>query len=74
MALAQPPHHGTGDGGPSPLQRRPAQGSITLLHLLTHTSGFSYEIWDAKTVRDVQVTERSLTVIGNVVCQGLGRL
>jgi methyl acetate hydrolase len=29
-------------------QLRPAQRSITLRHLLTHTSGFAYRLWDAK--------------------------
>src|SRR6267154_6326988 len=28
-------------------QLRPAKGSITLRHLLTHTSGFVYDIWNA---------------------------
>ena len=26
---------------------RPAKGQITLRHLLTHTAGFTYDIWDA---------------------------
>ena len=29
-------------------QLRPAQRPITLHHLLTHTSGFAYRLWDAK--------------------------
>jgi CubicO group peptidase (beta-lactamase class C family) len=29
-------------------QLRPAQRPITLRHLLTHTSGFAYRLWDAK--------------------------
>ncbi len=29
-------------------QLRPAQQPITLRHLLTHTSGFAYRLWDAK--------------------------
>ena len=29
-------------------QLRPAKGSITLRHLLTHTSGFVYDIWNAE--------------------------
>jgi CubicO group peptidase (beta-lactamase class C family) len=31
-------------------QLRPAQRPITLRHLLTHTSGFAYRLWDAKAV------------------------
>ena len=30
---------------------RPARRSITLRHLLTHTAGFTYDIWDANTAR-----------------------
>jgi methyl acetate hydrolase len=32
-------------------QLRPAQRPITLRHLLTHTSGFAYRLWDAKAAR-----------------------
>ena len=32
-------------------QLRPAKRPITLRHLLTHTSGFAYRLWDAKAVR-----------------------
>ena len=35
---------------------RPAKRPITLRHLLTHTAGFSYEIWDASTVRYVKAS------------------
>jgi methyl acetate hydrolase len=35
---------------------RPAKRPITLRHLLTHTAGFSYEVWDANTVRYVKLT------------------
>jgi len=35
---------------------RPAKRPITLRHLLTHTAGFSYEVWDANTVRYVKAT------------------
>jgi methyl acetate hydrolase len=31
-------------------QLRPAKAPITLRHLLTHTSGFAYRLWDAKAV------------------------
>src|SRR5262245_58458808 len=30
---------------------RPAKGAITLRHLLTHTAGFTYDIWNADTAR-----------------------
>ena len=32
-------------------QLRPAQKSITLRHLLSHTSGFSYPLWDPNVIR-----------------------
>jgi methyl acetate hydrolase len=32
-------------------QLRPARRAITLRHLLTHTSGFAYRLWDAKAAR-----------------------
>ena len=35
---------------------RPAKRPITLRHLLTHTAGFSYEIWDANMVRYVKTS------------------
>src|SRR5262245_63300297 len=35
---------------------RPAKRPITLRHLLTHTAGFSYEIWDANMTRYVKTT------------------
>src|SRR5262249_25119880 len=37
-------------------QLRPAKRPITLRHLLTHTAGFSYEVWDANTQRYVKTT------------------
>jgi methyl acetate hydrolase len=37
---------------------RPAKRSITLRHLLTHTSGFTYRLWDAKAVRYGTALER----------------
>jgi methyl acetate hydrolase len=33
---------------------RPAKRAITLRHLLTHTAGFSYDIWDANTGRYIK--------------------
>jgi methyl acetate hydrolase len=35
---------------------RPAKRPITLRHLLTHTAGFGYEIWDPNLVRYVKVS------------------
>ena len=35
---------------------RPASRPITLRHLLTHTAGFSYEVWDANTLRYVRTS------------------
>src|SRR5438128_803391 len=35
---------------------RPAKRPITLRHLLTHTAGFCYELWDANTVRYVKTS------------------
>ena len=35
---------------------RPAKRPITLRHLMTHTAGFSYELWDADMVRYVKAS------------------
>src|SRR5882672_4001131 len=35
---------------------RPAKRPITLRHLLTHTAGFSYDIWDANTGRYIKAS------------------
>jgi CubicO group peptidase (beta-lactamase class C family) len=35
---------------------RPARRPMTLRHLLTHTAGFSYEIWNGNTTRYVKTT------------------
>ena len=40
-------------------QLRPAQKPITLRNLLTHTSGFSYLLWDPNVVRYLKVARRS---------------
>lgn len=33
---------------------RPAKGTVTLRNLLTHTSGFSYEIWNGDVARELE--------------------
>jgi methyl acetate hydrolase len=38
-------------------QLRPAKRPITLRHLLTHTSGFAYRLWDAKAAHYAKSTE-----------------
>src|SRR6266700_1421716 len=45
---------------------RPAERPITLRHLLTHTAGFSYEIWDANMVRYVKASGMPSTATGKV--------
>ena len=37
---------------------RPPKRSIALRHLLTHTAGFTYRLWDAKAVRYASAVER----------------
>ncbi|MEJ2119959.1 MAG: serine hydrolase [Alphaproteobacteria bacterium] len=44
------------DGRGQPVTR-PANTPITLRHLLTHTSGFVYEIWDADILRFQEATD-----------------
>ena len=41
------------DGNP---RTRPPRRAITLRHLLTHTAGFSYDIWNESLVRYQEVT------------------
>jgi len=45
---------------------RPARRPITLRHLLTHTAGFTYEAWNANTLRYVQVTDTPSTQTGKL--------
>jgi CubicO group peptidase (beta-lactamase class C family) len=45
---------------------RPAKRPITLRHLLTHTAGFCYEVWDAHMVRYVKTSGMPPTDSGKV--------
>jgi CubicO group peptidase (beta-lactamase class C family) len=45
---------------------RPAKRPITLRHLLTHTAGFSYEVWDPNTVRYVKASGMPSTPSGKL--------
>jgi methyl acetate hydrolase len=47
-------------------QLRPAKRPITLRHLLTHTAGFTYEVWDANTQRYVKATGMPSTQSGKI--------
>jgi methyl acetate hydrolase len=42
------------DSGGTPMLR-PAQSALTLRNLLTHTSGFSYQLWDSSLVRYLKI-------------------
>ena len=39
-------------------QLRPAKRPISLRHLLTHTAGFTYRLWDAKAIRYLKAIDR----------------
>jgi methyl acetate hydrolase len=54
-ALASPQVLDGFDAAGAPILR-PAKGPITLRHLLTHTAGFTYEVWDANTTRYVKAS------------------
>src|SRR5580765_3560114 len=48
---------------------RPAKRAITLRHLLTHTAGFSYDMWDANTGRYIKaagVPARSTSTLASI--------
>ena len=45
---------------------RPAARPITLRHLLTHTAGFSYEIWNENAMRYVKATGTPSTITGKL--------
>jgi len=45
---------------------RPAKRPVTLKHLLTHTSGFCYEQWDASMVKYVKASGMPSTATGKV--------
>ena len=45
---------------------RPVKRPITLRHLMTHTAGFSYEVWDGNTQRYVKVSGMPSTATGKV--------
>jgi len=54
-ALASPQMLDGFDSAGTPILR-PAKRPITLHHLLTHTAGFTYEVWDANTARYVKAS------------------
>src|SRR5262249_38734887 len=62
---ARPPHAPPDASGAPKL--RPAKRPITLRHLLTHTAGFTYDIWSPDTVRYVKVTGLPNRATGKVV-------
>ena len=45
---------------------RPAKRPITLRHLLTHTAGFTYDIWSPETIRYVKATNLPNRATGKV--------
>src|ERR1041385_6417463 len=51
------------DGAP---RLRPAERPITLKHLMTHTAGFTYEYWNADTLRYIETTGTPRVMSGRV--------
>src|SRR4029079_15806257 len=53
------------DAAGAPKLRR-GRRPITLRHLMTHTAGFTYEMWNQDTARYVQVTETPMLMSGRL--------
>src|SRR5579862_3545895 len=51
------------DGTP---QLRPAKRPVTLRHLMTHTAGFTYEMWNADTLRYVEASGTPMVMSGQL--------
>jgi methyl acetate hydrolase len=64
-ALAKPQVLEGFDAAGAPLLR-PAKRPITLRHLLTHTAGFTYEFWNADTLRYVEATGTPRVISGQL--------
>jgi CubicO group peptidase (beta-lactamase class C family) len=58
------------DSGGAP-QLRPAKRPITLHHLLTHTAGFAYDIWDPAIQRYIKVTNTPAGITGKLASLNL---
>jgi CubicO group peptidase (beta-lactamase class C family) len=55
-----------GFDAPGAPKLRPARRPITLKHLMTHTAGFTYEMWNEDTARYVQVTDTPMLMSGRL--------